>query len=346
VSESQKNRVERSGHKAKGGMDEPMCSVELKGPAKIRTSSLRPKCIVIAGPTASGKTSLSVNLALSLNGEIINADSMQVFRGMDIGTAKPTLEEQRGVPHLLLSVVDPDQEFNAAIYRSMALPLVREVVSRGKTCLVTGGTGLYIKSLTKGLFQCPPADPVFRESLQRECDTLGTIGLHERLKGVDPESADRIHPNDRARIFRALEIPHLTGRRISDLKKDHGFSDTPLQTLKLCPEVDRQELYKRIDQRSVAMVESGLVEETEMLLAKGYSPGLKPMMSIGYRHIVNYLRGKWSLEEAIHNIQKDTRRYAKRQFTWFRADPEYIWIPAGDCDAFLKRIKAFLSHKS
>jgi tRNA dimethylallyltransferase len=302
-----------------------------------------PKCIIIAGPTASGKTTLSVELALALDGEIINADSMQVYRGMDIGTAKPTSEEQRGIPHCLLSVVDPDEEFNAAIYRSMALPLVHDVVSRQKTCLVTGGTGLYIKSLTRGLFHCPPADFEFRESLRWECDTGGPMILHEKLKSIDPESAGRIHPNDKMRIIRALEIAHLTNRRPSNVIKAHGFSDTSLNTLKICLEVDREKLYNRINRRSVAMIESGLAEETENLLAKGYTPDLKPMMSIGYRHMVNYLRSEWSLEEAIHNIQRDTRRYAKRQLTWFRGDPEYEWVSPENPDSILKKVKAFLS---
>jgi len=302
----------------------------------------KPKAIVIAGPTASGKTSLSVELALALNGEIINADSMQVYRGMDIGTAKPTLEEQKGIPHLLLDVVNPDEEFNAAIYRSMALPLVTNVVSRQKACIITGGTGLYIKSLLKGLFHCPPVDPVLRESLRRECETHGTIRLYERLKRLDPESANRIHQNDRVRIIRALEIARLTDRHPSDLIREHDFCDTPINALMLCLQVDREKLYHRINERSVAMVESGLTEETESLLKKGYSPNLKPMKSIGYRHIIKFIQGGWSLTEAIHNIQRDTRRYAKRQLTWFRADTESIWIVPEDFDLLLKKIKTFL----
>ncbi len=312
----------------------------------IQSPPSGPKCIIIAGPTASGKTSLSVELALALDGEVINADSMQVYRGMDIGTAKPTPEEKRGIPHFLLNVVDPDEEFNAAIYRSMALPLVRDVVSRQKACLVTGGTGLYIKSLTKGLFQCPPADLEFRETLREECKAHGTMTLYERLKRIDPESAAKIHPNDRVRIIRGLEIAHLTNRRPSDLMKGHGFSDTPLNTLKICLEVDRAKLYDRINRRSVAMVESGLAEETENLLSKGYTPDLKPMMAIGYRHMASYLRAEWSLEEAIHKIQRDTRRYAKRQLTWFRADPEYEWVSPEDFDSLLKKVKAFLAENA
>ena len=243
-------------------------------------------------------------------------------------------------------VVDPDEEFNAASYRALALPAVEKVVSGQKACFVTGGTGLYINSLTRGLFPCPPADPAFRKELNDRCDTFGTMPLYEKLRRVDPRSAERIHPNDRIRIIRFLEIAHLTRRRPSDLFRDHGFSDHPLQVLKICLEIEREELYNRINQRSITMVSSGLIEETEALMAKGYGPDLKPMKSIGYRHVVNYLRGKWSLDEAVHQLQKDTRRYAKRQLTWFRADPEYSWIRPEDTDSLLSRVQSFLHEKS
>lgn len=306
------------------------------------TENSRPKVVVIAGPTASGKTSLGVELALALKGEVINADSMQVYRYMDVGTAKPTPEKQKGILHHLLNVVDPDEEFNAAIYRSMALPLVKDISSRGKICFVVGGTGLYIKSLLGGLFNCPSADQGLRESLRRESEVYGSVSLHGRLRLLDPESAGKIHPNDRARIMRALEIVHLTNQRPSDLSREHGFGDRPLSALTFCLKVDREQLYHRINERSMAMVEAGLPEETESLLKKGYSAGLKPMKSIGYRHMVKYLKGDWSLAEAIHNLQRDTRRYAKRQLTWFRADPEVTWIVPEDLDLVLKKTRAFL----
>ncbi len=302
----------------------------------------RQKVVVIAGPTASGKTALGVDLALAFKGEIISADSMQVYRGMDVGTAKPTPEERKGIPHHLLDVADPDEEFNAAIYNSMALPKIAEIDSRGMSCFVVGGTGLYIKGLLDGLFESPPADRELRESLRLECDSSGPEVLHERLADLDPESADRIHPNDRVRILRALEIIHLTKRRFSALTKAHGFSDRHLNAMKLCLKVDREELYDRIDRRSLSMVENGLVEETESLLRKGYSPDLKPMKAIGYRHMINYLKGDWSLDEAISELQKDTRRYAKRQLTWFRADPEVTWIDPEDFYMFEDKVKGFL----
>lgn len=300
------------------------------------------KVVIIAGPTASGKSSLGVELALSLGGEIINADSMQVYRGMDVGTAKPTLEEQKGIPHHLLDVVDPDEDFSAATFRSMALALVREICSRGKICLVVGGTGLYIKALLGGLLRSPPADPRLRETLRLECENHGSTRLYERLKLLDPESASKVHPNDKVRIIRSLEIIHLTNRRPSELSREHGFRDRALGALKLCLKINREELYHRINRRSAAMLRAGLVGETESLLSKGYSSQLKPMKSIGYRHIVKYLEGTWSLAEATRNLQRDTRRYAKRQLTWFRADPEFTWISPDDFDLASKKIRGFL----
>ena len=254
------------------------------------------------------------------------------------------LKNRGGIPHHLLDVVDPDEEFNAATYRSLALPLVEDIVSREKVCLVVGGTGLYIKGLLNGLFECPPADMEFRESLRREMETCGTVMLYKRLENIDPESSGSIHPNDGLRITRALEIFHLTGRPYSELAREHGFGDTPLSALKLCLEVDRERLYERINKRSVIMVETGLIEETEELLRKGCSPHLKPMKAIGYRHIAKYLLGGWSLEEALHNLQRDTRRYAKRQLTWFRADPEYTWIGPEDYDIALRKITEFIDR--
>jgi tRNA dimethylallyltransferase len=302
----------------------------------------KPKVVVITGPTACGKTSLGVDLALSLDGEIINADSMQVYRGMNVGTAKPTIEEQKGISHHLFDVVDPDEEFNAAIYRIMALRVIDDISFREKNCFVVGGTGLYIKTLLEGIFDCPPVDPDLRNSLRRQCRSGGSRILHERLERTDPEYAKKVHPNDCVRIIRALEIIALTDRLPSDLKKLHGFNERALDALKLCIKVDRAELYSRINKRTEAMVQAGLVEETEQLLSNGYSPDLKPMMAIGYRHMIKYLKGDWSLEEAIRKLQGDTRRYAKRQLTWFRADQDMVWVTAEDFDPVLKKVKGFL----
>jgi tRNA dimethylallyltransferase len=285
---------------------------------------------------------MGVDLALSLEGEIINADSMQVYREMNVGTAKPTIRERKGIKHHLFDVVDPDEEFNAAIYRKKALRVINDVCSRGKNCFIVGGTGLYIKSLLEGIFDCPPVDLELRRSLGRQCRAYGSRILHERLNSRDPEYAQKVHPNDSVRIIRALEIIHLTDRLPSDLIKRKSFDEMPLDALKLGIKVDREELYGRINKRSEAMVKSGLVEETEQLLNKGYSPDLKPLKAIGYRHMVKYLKGDWSLEKAIRELQGDTRRYAKRQLTWFRADRDMVWVSAEDFEQVLKKVNGFL----
>ena len=303
---------------------------------------MRPKIVVIAGPTASGKSALAIRLAANFGGEIVSADSMQVYRDMDIGTAKPTREERVGIPHHMLDVVDPDEEFNAALYRSMAYPISMDLCGRGKLCLLVGGTGLYIKSLLGGLSFCPPADRSFRESLRRECGRHGSMHLYRRLEQLDPGSAGRIHPNDVVRIIRALEIIHLTNRRASDLNREHNFGDAPFRALKICMMVEREDLYRRIDERCEDMMDAGLVQETERLLARGYTPDLSPMKSIGYRHMIKYIKGKWTLDEALHNLQKDTRRYAKRQMTWFRGDPGFEWISPADFDIICSRIETFM----
>ena len=300
------------------------------------------KVVVIAGPTASGKSGLGVELSLLFQGEIVNADSMQVYRYMDVGTAKPSPSERRTVPHHLLDVVDPDQEFNAALYRSLAIPMIRDILVRGKVCFVVGGTGLYIKALLGGLFHCPPADPVLRQQLRVQAEAQGLQTLHKKLEGLDPESAKKIHVHDRVRVFRALEIIELTKKPLSALVHAHGFQDSAFHALKICLQIDRKELYHRIDQRSLLMVEKGLLDETKELLARGYSPDLKPMKSLGYRHAVRHLEGRYDREEMVRQLQLDTRRYAKRQLTWFRADPSITWIDPQRKEHLVKTIASFV----
>ncbi len=288
------------------------------------------KVVIIAGPTASGKSGLAVDLSLLLQGEIVNADSMQVYRHMDVGTAKPSPAERRAVPHHLLDVVDPDEEFNAAVYRSLALPAIRDVLARGKVCLVVGGTGLYIKTLLGGLLQCPTADQGLREKLHEQAVEQGLEAMYRRLEELDPASAKKIHAHDKVRILRALEIITLT-------KKPFSF-----RALKICLQIDREELYHRINERSILMVERGLVEETKDLLARGYSPDLKPMKSLGYRHAVRHLEGRYDLVEMVRQLQLDTRRYAKRQLTWFRADPSIIWVDPQRKEHLVETISSFV----
>lgn len=302
------------------------------------------KLVVIAGPTASGKSSLAVELALHFDGEIVNADSMQVYRGMDVGTAKLEPSERRGVLHHLMDVVDPDEEFNASIFRSLAMPLVRDIESRQKICFVVGGTGLYIKVLLGGLLRCPPVDVKLRKTLHREYEEKGSLFLHGRLSELDPVSASRIHPNDKVRILRALEVIYLTRGRLSSMIQDHGFKEKPFHALKICLQMDREQLYHRINERCLHMIENGLIRETAELLNKGYSPGLKTMKSLGYRHAIQYLEGVWDLDRAIHQLQIDTRRYAKRQMTWFRADSEWVWLDPEDKDQVAEKIEGFFDH--
>jgi len=303
------------------------------------------KVVVLAGPTASGKSSLAVDLARSLGGEIVNADSMQVYIGMDVGTAKPTPEEQKGIPHHLLDVVRPDEDFNAAVYRSLAVPVIDRILDRGKVCFIVGGTGLYIRALLGGLLFCPPADPEMREDLGRQFEEQGPELLHRRLTALDPEAAEKIHPRDRVRVTRALEIISLTGQPLSSLMRGHRFTDRAFQPLKICLQMEREALYHRIDQRSLLMLERGLVVETGSLLGMGYSPLLKPMKSLGYRHAVQHLEGHWSLDRMIGELQRDTRRYAKRQLTWFRADDEMKWRSPDERDALAREIDAFLREE-
>jgi len=300
------------------------------------------KLIIIAGPTASGKTSLATEMAYEFNGEIINADSMQVYRYMDIGTAKPDISQRRGIVHHLIDVADPDDDFNAARYRELAIPVIKEIADRKKICFIVGGTGLYIKTLLGGLMHCPGSDPEIREQLVNECKQKGAPFLHERLRLLDPESAVRIHPNDRTRVIRALEVISLTKRPHSSIMMEHGFSDNLFLTLKICLDMDRGKLYERINSRSRHMIEAGLVDETKDLLERGYSPKLRSMNSLGYRHAVSFLRKEWSHEEMISNLMRDTRRYAKRQLTWFRADPEMIWIEPDDIGFIKLKIREFI----
>ena len=301
-----------------------------------------PKLIIISGPTCSGKSALAVELALMLGGEIINADSMQVYRGMDIGTAKLPLSERKGIPHHLVDIVKPDQEFNAALFLLHALPIIRDLHLKKTPIIVVGGTGLYIKSLLGGLLTCPPLKPELRQNLMEECEKRGPSFLYQRLSRLDRKAADTIHPTDKVRIIRALEVIHLTGCLFSELTRKHGFSDRRFFSLNLCLNVDRQVLYRRINTRTMSMIDSGLINEVQGLLKMGYSPELKPMQAIGYRHIIGYLKGRWDLDEATTLIQRDTRRYAKRQLTWFSADPDVIWVNLDYKPGIIHKVRSFM----
>ena len=286
----------------------------------------KPKVVVICGPTASGKTSTAIKLAGTINGEIIGADSMQVYRQMDIGTAKPTAAEQACVPHHMIDIVDPDEPFDARKYGRMAHDVITTLCARGLAPLVVGGTGLYIKALVNGLFETDPVDHALRRHLKERAETVGADFLHKRLIRCDPDAAARIHPRDTYRLVRALEVYELTGKTISDHHRTHRFQERPFRVLKIGLDLDRDLLYERINQRVDAMLEAGFIDEVKKLLSRGYSPDLKSMQSIGYRHLVDFIEKRLSWDDALRTLKRDTRRYAKRQLTWFKADPEVVWF--------------------
>jgi tRNA dimethylallyltransferase len=304
----------------------------------------KPRIIVICGPTAVGKTAAGIEVARAFGGEILSADSMQVYRHMDIGTAKPTAAEQAAVRHHLIDVVDPDEPFDAAAYMALGRQALAELLRRGKTPVVVGGTGLYLKALLYGLFRLDARDPAVRARLRAEAESCGAAVLHARLAQCDPHTAARLHPNDTLRILRALEVFEVTGRPISALQREHRFDDTPFRTLKIGLCLDRETLYRRIDRRVEAMVAAGLEDEVRALLAKGYGPRLKPMQSIGYSHMTAFLAGAVSHEECVRTLQRDTRRFAKRQLTWFRADPEIVWTSPDRGTELIQRSQQFLNR--
>jgi len=302
----------------------------------------KPNIIVICGPTGLGKTSVSIELALDLHGEIIGADSMQIYRYMDIGTAKPTPYERAQVPHYMVDIVDPDEPFDAAMFAKMAGEMIMKLHIEGIIPFVVGGTGLYIKALVHGLSHAGPADTDIRKRL-KEAELLHGSGLlYERLSKCDLEASERIHPNDTFRIIRALEVYEATGMAISQYSKDHGFEKRRFNVLKIGLHMEREVLYDRIDRRVDAMIEAGLVDEVKMLLNRGYSEDLKSMQSIGYRHMIDFIKGRITWEETVRTLKRDTRRYAKRQMTWFKADPEIVWAEPEQLDYIKEIIKNFL----
>jgi len=285
--------------------------------------------VVICGPTGIGKTRVAIEVAEAFGGEIVSADSMQVYRYMDIGTAKPTPAEQMQAVHHMIDIVDPDQAYNAARYVLEARRIIRRLHTQNLLPLVVGGTGLYIKALTRGLFAGGKGDPRIRKRLKDEMAACGVEYLYDRLGRFDPESAQKIHSHDAYRIIRALEIFEKTQQTMSQHQREHGFGASRYNVLKIGLAMDRALLYNRIDRRVDEMLAAGLQDEVASLLARGYAHDLKSMQSIGYRHMLDLIRGKLSLEEAARTLKRDTRRYAKRQMTWFRADPEIIWLSPG-----------------
>jgi len=306
----------------------------------------KPPVVVVTGPTASGKTPLAIEIAQRFGGEIVNADSMQVYRYMDVGTAKPSLEQRAQVPHHLLDVVTPDVPYSAGRYAEEARKVAAGIHADGKMVVLTGGTGLYIRAFLEGLLEAGEADPELRAELEEENRAAVEAGnphrLHHRLADVDPEAADRIHPNDVRRIIRALEIAGSLGKPASSLRAEHGFGDRPYRTLHFAFDPGREALAERIDRRCAEMIDNGLLREARALRERGYGPELRPMRAIGYRHMTPVVDGADTLANALEVMRRDTRRFARRQRTWLRKVPDVRWQRPDATGAIFDAVESFL----
>jgi len=290
------------------------------------TAPARTRVGFIVGPTGAGKTALALEAAQRLGAEIINADSRQVYRGMDIGTAKPSQTDRRCVPHHLIDIRSPDEPLDVASFAKLAHEAIDKISARGQHALVVGGSGLYLRALRGGIFRGPAASREIRARLEGTAKAHGVAHLHDRLREIDPAAARRIGVNDLYRITRALEVFELTGEPISAHQARHGFSNRSYQSLTLGISLDRAALYEAINRRFDEMITSGLVEEVRMLKAAGYRFDRPPLSSIGYKQVAAYLDGETTLADAVEIAKRESRRLAKRQLTWFRGDAEIIWL--------------------
>ena len=301
---------------------------------------------MILGPTCVGKTQISLKLADILKGEIVSFDSRQVYKLMDIGTAKPTKEEREKIRHHLIDLVFPGEKFTAADYGKKARETIRQIIKRNKQPIAVGGSGLYLKAMIEGFFQGPKADEKIRKRLEREAQELGGPHLFSRLKEVDPQAAKRIHPNDSVRIIRALEVYELTGKPISFWQREGSYEPSAMEFVKIGLNLERKELYQKINLRTEEMIAQGFLDEVKMLKKKGFTPKLKALKTVGYQELFDYLDGKLDLQEAIEKIKVNTRHYAKRQLTWFGKDKEIIWLDAEDDNLIKKILEDFSNVQS
>jgi tRNA dimethylallyltransferase len=289
--------------------------------------------VVICGPTATGKTEAGVHVAERLKCEIISADSMLVYRGMDIGTAKPTPAEMRGIPHHLIDIVEPDQEYNAALFQEQARTAIADIMKKNRLPVIVGGTGLYIRAVIDNYdFSGARGSDLYRKDLLKEAEEQGSVKLHGRLREIDPEAASKLHPNDTRRIIRALEVYKYTGSPISSFHKIDQNGAPIYNLLMFGLILERNKLYNKIEQRVDYMIQAGLVEEVQGLLNRGFSPELSSMRGLGYKEIVEYLKGELSLDQAVDILKRNTRRFAKRQMTWFRRDKRIRWLDPDQVD--------------
>ena len=290
------------------------------------TQVLAKPVVVIVGPTAVGKSRIAVEVAKAFETEVLTADSRQVYRGMDVGTDKPASEERQAVPHRLIDLVDPDESFNAGLYRRQAIDEIERLYRDCRLPLVVGGTGLYVRTLLKGLCDAPQADPIMRKALRQEAEDQGYDRLYARLVEVDPVIAARLHPRDESKVIRALEVYQLSGRRMSEFQQEHGFAERPFATLMIGLNRDRDMLYRRIDGRIDWQLAHGLIEETKHLLAQGYRRDSAAMKGLGYRQVAEHLAGEYDAAEMVRRFKRDTRHFSKRQMTWFRKEPGIQWL--------------------
>ena len=288
---------------------------------------MKPKVIVIVGPTASGKTSLSIELAKKINGEIVSCDSMQIYKDMNIGSAKPTVEEMQGIKHYMIDIVSPDERFSVAEYKKQAERAIEEIIAKGKTPIVIGGTGLYADSLIYGIeFKETIFDEKYRTDLEKIASTEeGLTKLYEEAVKIDKEAMEKISKNDKKRIIRVLEIYHSTGKTKTQQEIESRKKEVKYDFYVFAIDMDREKLYDRINKRVDIMIENGLIEEVQSLLKK-YNEFPTAMQGLGYKEVVEYLQNKLNKEEMIEKIKQETRRYAKRQLTWFRKNKEIIWL--------------------
>ena len=286
----------------------------------------KPKVIVICGPTASGKTALSIELAKKINGEIVSCDSMQIYKDMDIGTAKPTIEEMQGIKHYMLDFVSPDERYSVADYKKQAKQAIREIIEKGKVPIVVGGTGLYVDSLIYEIeYQDIEFDEKYRKQLEERSKKEGLEVLYNEAKKIDPEAITKISPNDKKRILRILEIYNATGKNKTEQEKESRKNEVEFDYKVYAISWDRGKLYDRINQRVDIMIDQGLIEEVRKIYSK-YNKFPTAMQGLGYKEVLEYLEGKCNKQEMIDKIKQETRRYAKRQLTWFRKNKQTIWL--------------------
>ena len=322
-----------------------MMAIPTKSMRRLSEKQVRFKpVVVIVGPTAVGKSRIAVEVAKAFETEVLTADSRQVYRGMDVGTDKPAPEERQGVPHRLIDLVGPDESFNAGLYRRQAIDEIERLYRDRRLPLVVGGTGLYVRTLLKGLCDAPPTDPIVRAALKQEAEDQGHDRLYARLVEVDPVAASRLHPRDESKVLRALEVYQLSGRRMSEFQQEHGFAERPFSTLMIGLNRDRDALYRRIEERIDWQLAHGLIEETKQLLDQGYQRDSAAMKGLGYRQVAEHLAGAYDSAEMVRRFKRDTRRFSKRQMTWFRKEPGIQWLTIEESESVQHTTARVIGH--